>query len=129
MSVLELTEIKKSYLLDKGNEQSVLKGINLSFEAGEFVSILGESGCGKSTLMNIIGGMDSQYEGHVYVKGQSIKEMKGKALDDYRKANIGFIFQSFNLIPHLTVLDNVTIAMEMMSMTKQERVQRATDSF
>lgn len=127
MSVLELTEIKKSYLLDKGNEQSVLKGINLSFEAGEFVSILGESGCGKSTLMNIIGGMDSQYEGHVYVKGQSIKEMKGKALDDYRKANIGFIFQSFNLIPHLTVLDNVTIAMEMMSMTKQERIQRATE--
>ncbi len=104
MSLLTLTDIKKTYTVDKGVDQTVLKGINLSFEAGEFVSILGESGCGKSTLMNIIGGMDSQYAGQVSVHGTSLKEMKGKALDDYRKANIGFIFQSFNLIPHLTVL-------------------------
>ena len=127
MSLLTLTDIKKTYTVDKGVDQTVLKGINLSFEAGEFVSILGESGCGKSTLMNIIGGMDSQYAGQVSVHGTSLKEMKGKALDDYRKANIGFIFQSFNLIPHLTVLDNVALAMEMMSMTKGERVQRATE--
>lgn len=127
MSLLTLTDIKKTYAVDKGVEQTVLKGIHLSFEAGEFVSILGESGCGKSTLMNIIGGMDSQYDGQVLVNGQTLKEMKGKALDDYRKANIGFIFQSFNLIPHLTVLDNVALAMEMMSMTKAERIQRATE--
>ena len=127
MSLLTLANIKKTYQVDKGVEQTVLKGINLSFEAGEFVSILGESGCGKSTLMNIIGGMDSQYEGQVSVNGVTLKGMKGKALDDYRKANIGFIFQSFNLIPHLTVLDNVALAMEMMSMTKQERIQRATE--
>ena len=127
MSLLKLTGVKKTYRVDKGVEQQVLKGINLSFEAGEFVSILGESGCGKSTLMNIVGGMDSHYEGTVSVNGQSLKEMKGKDLDDYRKKNIGFIFQSFNLIPHLSVLDNVTLAMEMMSMTKSERIERATD--
>lgn len=127
MSLLKLMSIQKSYRSDKGVEQHVLKGIDLSFEAGEFVSILGESGCGKSTLMNIIGGMDSQYDGQVSVHGRPLKEMKGKALDDYRKTNIGFIFQSFNLIPHLSVLDNVTLAMEMMSMTKQERIQRAAE--
>ena len=127
MSLLKLTEVKKAYTVDKGVEQQVLKGINLSFEAGEFVSILGESGCGKSTLMNIIGGMDTHYEGSVFVNGQSLKEMKGKELDDYRKKNIGFIFQSFNLIPHLSVLDNVTLAIEMMSMTKAERIARATE--
>lgn len=126
MSLLQLSKIKKTYRVDRGVEQIVLKGIDLSFEAGEFVSILGESGCGKSTLMNIIGGMDSDYDGEVLVNGQSLKGMKGNALDDYRKANIGFIFQSFNLIPHLSVLDNVTLAMEMMSMTKQERIDRAT---
>lgn len=126
MSLLRIADVKKSYAVDKGIEQSVLKGINLSFESGEFVSILGESGCGKSTLMNIVGGMDTQYEGHVLVNEKPLKEMKGKALDDYRKANIGFIFQSFNLIPHLSVLDNVALAMEMMSMTKSERVERAT---
>lgn len=127
MSLLKLTDVKKTYTVDKGVEQQVLKGINLSFEAGEFVSILGESGCGKSTLMNIIGGMDTHYEGSVFVNGQSLKEMKGKELDDYRKKNIGFIFQSFNLIPHLSVLDNVTLAIEMMSMTKAERIARATE--
>ena len=127
MSLLKLTDVKKTYTVDKGVEQQVLKGINLSFEAGEFVSILGESGCGKSTLMNIIGGMDSHYDGSVFVNGQSLKEMKGKDLDDYRKKNIGFIFQSFNLIPHLSVLDNVTLAIEMMSMTKAERIARATE--
>ena len=127
MSLLKLTDVKKAYTVDKGVEQQVLKGINLSFEAGEFVSILGESGCGKSTLMNIIGGMDTHYEGSVFVNGQSLKEMKGKELDDYRKKNIGFIFQSFNLIPHLSVLDNVTLAIEMMSMTKAERIARATE--
>lgn len=126
MSLLQLSKIKKTYRVDRGVEQIVLKGIDLSFEAGEFVSILGESGCGKSTLMNIIGGMDSDYDGEVLVNGQTLKGMKGNALDDYRKANIGFIFQSFNLIPHLSVLDNVTLAMEMMSMTKQERIDRAT---
>ena len=77
MSLLKLTDVKKTYTVDKGVEQQVLKGINLSFEAGEFVSILGESGCGKSTLMNIIGEMDTHYEGSVFVNGQSLKEMKG----------------------------------------------------
>lgn len=77
MSLLTLTDIKKTYTVDKGVDQTVLKGINLSFEAGEFVSILGESGCGKSTLMNIIGGMDSQYAGQVSVHWKSRQEAPG----------------------------------------------------
>ncbi len=108
---LTLKDIKKAYKYGKVKQQ-VLYGIDLSFERGEFVSILGESGCGKSTLMNVIGGMDSDYTGEVIVNGNNLKKMN---LDNYRKLEVGFIFQNFNLIPHLSVLDNVVIALEMSS--------------
>ena len=85
----------------------MLKGIDLQFSRGEFVSILGESGGGKSTLMNIIGGLDRNFEGQVLVNGQLLDHEKEKQLDDYRRAMVGYIYQSYNLISHLTVLDTV----------------------
>lgn len=127
MKLLELKKIKKSYTLFDKEKVKVLHDVNLSFETGEFVSILGESGCGKSTLMNIIGGMDSDFEGDVLVQGKSLKEMKEKEIDDYRKNKIGFVFQSFNLIPHLSVLENVTIAMQMTDKSEKERNIRAKE--
>jgi len=127
MKLLEIKHVNKSYKLDGKEKATVLSDMNVSFESGEFVSILGESGSGKSTLMNIIGGMDSDYEGDVIVKGKTLRLMKEKEIDAYRKDNVGFIFQSFNLIPHLSVLENVTIAMQMMDTSKKERNQRALE--
>jgi len=127
MNILELVNINKSYKLYDKERVQVLHNVNLSFETGEFVSILGESGCGKSTLMNIIGGMDSDFEGDVIVQGKGLKAMKEQEIDDYRKNKIGFVFQSFNLIPHLSVLENVTIAMQMTAKSQKERNQRAIE--
>ena len=126
MSFLELKNIQKSYYLGK-DEFKVLKGIDLSFEKGEMVSILGESGGGKSTLMNIIGGLDSKYEGDVLLNGSSLKHDTDKQLDEYRRKTIGFIFQSFNLISHLTILDNVLVPLEMTNLSKKEQVARAKE--
>lgn len=126
MSYLELRDIRKSYYL--GNEEfKVLKGINLNFDRGEFVSILGESGGGKSTLMNIIGGLDSNYEGDVLLKGESLRHDTAKQLDAYRRQTIGFIFQNFNLISHLTVLQNVMVSLEMTTLSHKEQEDRAKD--
>ncbi|WP_426334673.1 ATP-binding cassette domain-containing protein [Paenibacillus silvae] len=127
MKILEVENVRKSYTLYGKEKVPVLHGLNLSFQTGEFVSILGESGCGKSTLMNIIGGMDSDYEGNVVVRGQNLSEMTEKEMDDYRKNNVGFVFQNFNLIPHLSVLENVTIAMQMTDTEVKERTRRAID--
>ncbi|GAC42028.1 ATP-binding cassette domain-containing protein [Paenibacillus popilliae] len=125
MKFLEIVDIKKSYTIDKKLETKILHGVSLSFNKGEFVSILGESGCGKSTLMNIIGGMDSNYTGDVLVEGKNLKHIKESELDDYRKSKIGFVFQSFHLIPHLTVLENVMIAMQMANKSEKVRKERA----
>lgn len=127
MNLLEVKHIKKSYTIDNKEKTTILHDINLSFNKGEFVSILGESGCGKSTLMNIIGGMDSSFQGEVLIEGQNIKNMKEREIDDYRKSKVGFIFQSFNLIPHLSVLENVTIAMQMASKSEKERNEKAKE--
>ncbi|HAT55034.1 MAG TPA: ABC transporter ATP-binding protein [Lactobacillus sp.] len=125
MSFLELKDIHKSYYVNK-EPFPVLKGISLKFERGEFVSILGESGGGKSTLMNIIGGLDHNYEGDVLLNGKSMHSAKEKDMDAYRRQTIGFIFQSFNLISHLTLLDNVMVSLEMTNMTHHQQVERAT---
>lgn len=127
MSLLEIKQLNKSYMLAGKVKVPVLKDVNVKFESGEFVSILGESGSGKSTLMNIIGGMDSDYEGDVIVQGKTLRTMKEVEIDAYRKDKIGFIFQSFNLIPHLSVLENVMIAMQMTDHSTQERTQRAKE--
>lgn len=124
MAYLELHDIKKSYYL--GNEEfPVLKGLDLSFEQGEFVSILGESGGGKTTLMNIIGGLDSNYTGDVVLNGNSLRHDTNKQLDAYRRQTIGFIFQNFNLISHLTVLQNVMVSLEMTTLNRKQQEERA----
>lgn len=126
MSYLELHDIKKSYYL--GSEEfPVLTGINLSFEQGEFVSILGESGGGKTTLMNIIGGLDSNYTGDVVLNGKSLRHDTSKQLDSYRRQTIGFIFQNFNLISHLTVFQNVMVSLEMTKLSRKKQEDRARE--
>lgn len=126
MAFLELKNIHKSYYL--GSEEfPVLKGINLNFELGDFVSILGESGGGKSTLMNIIGGLDRNFDGEVLVAGKKLDHKQEKALDKYRRETIGYIYQSYNLISHLSVLDNVLVSLDMTTLSKKEREKRAKD--
>lgn len=126
MHILELKNIKKSYFLGK-EEFPVLKGIDLAFDRGEFISLLGESGGGKSTLMNIIGGLDRNYDGDVIVDGVAQKRKKEKDMDNYRRDTIGFIFQSFNLISYLSVLDNILISLKMTNLSEKERQNRAIE--
>lgn len=127
MKALELKNINKYYKLRDSENFHVLNDINLSFNKGELVSIIGESGSGKSTLMNLIGGLDSDFSGELFVNGKDIKKLRKKELDKYRKNQVGFIFQSFNLIGHLSVLDNVTIAMTLSNVKKKERLKRAKE--
>lgn len=124
MSLLELENINKYYEINN-NSCHVLKNVNLSFKKGEMVSIIGESGSGKSTLMNIIGGLDSKFYGNVFLEGENIRRFSDEELDSYRKNKIGFVFQSCNLISHLSVLDNVTIALRLSNIGKEERRSRA----
>lgn len=124
MSLLELKNVKKSFTLNK-QEFPVLKGIDLKLDRGEFVSILGESGGGKTTLLNTIGGLDSQFQGDILVDGKSLKKGSDKALDNYRSHTVGFVFQSFHLISHLTILENVMVPLEMTSLNKSQRTDRA----
>ena len=124
MSYLTLHNIQKSYFLDR-QEFPVLKGIDLSFNLGEFVSILGESGGGKSTLMNIIGGLDRNFQGSVNVNGKQLDHNNEKELDRYRRETVGYIYQSYNLINHLTVLDNVLVSLDMTTLDKAAREKRA----
>ncbi|MFL1695728.1 ATP-binding cassette domain-containing protein [Weissella kandleri] len=126
MAFLELRNIKKSYFLGQ-KEFAVLKGIDLDFELGDFVSVLGESGGGKSTLMNIIGGLDRNFEGEVTIDGQALDHQQEKKLDEYRRGTIGYIYQSYNLISHLTVLENVLISLDMTTLGHKEREERAKD--
>lgn len=124
LAYLTLTNIRKSYFLGN-NEFPVLKGINLSFNPGEFVSILGESGGGKTTLMNIIGGLDRQFEGQVSVNGKALDHRQERMMDQYRRETVGYIYQAYNLIPHLTVLDNVQMSLDMTTLNASERKDRA----
>ena len=128
MKLLELHKINKSYKLDNNQSFHALKHINVSFNRGELVSIIGESGSGKSTMMNLIGGLDSKFEGELLVEGKDIGKFSEKELDEYRKNKIGFVFQSCNLIPHLSILDNVTIALTLSNVKKEERIERAKEA-
>lgn len=127
MSLLEAKNINKYYKLKDGEKFHVLDNINLAFNTGELVAIIGESGSGKSTLMNLIGGLDSDYTGELFVNGKDIRNLRRKELARYRKNQVGFIFQSFNLIGHLSVLDNVTIAMTLSNVRKKERIKHAKE--
>ena len=126
MAELEIKNVVKEYSLGKMKFRA-LEDINLSFEKGELVSIMGESGSGKSTLMNLIGGLDSDYQGDILIDGKNLKDFKDKQLDDYRKKKIGFVFQSFNLIPHLSILDNVTIALTLSNVKESVKNEKAIE--
>lgn len=127
MSVMELKKVNKSYKISGGETFQALKDINLSFEKGELVSIIGESGSGKSTLMNLMGGLDSDFQGEILVGGENIRDYSEKNLVEYHKEKVGFVFQSFNLISHLSVLDNVTLAMTLSNVSKADREKRAKE--
>ena len=124
--MLELKSITKDY---KSANETVhaLKGITLSFRENEFVSVLGQSGCGKTTLLNIIGGLDQYTSGDLIINGRSTKDFKSRDWDDYRNHSIGFVFQSYNLIPHQNVLSNVELALTLSGVSKEERRKRARD--
>lgn len=125
--MLQLKEITKSYPV-AGGEVQALKGISLQFRKNEFVSILGASGCGKTTLLNIIGGLDKYTSGDLIIAGKSTKEYKDRDWDTYRNHSIGFIFQSYHLIPHQTILQNVELALTISGVSKAERRARAVEA-
>ena len=122
--MLELRNIIKDYPTSSETVHA-LKGINLTFRESEFVSILGPSGCGKTTMLNIIGGLDKYTEGDLVINGRSTKEFGDRDWDSYRNHSIGFVFQSYNLIPHQTVLQNVELALTLSGVSKHERRARA----
>jgi ABC-type lipoprotein export system ATPase subunit/ABC-type antimicrobial peptide transport system permease subunit len=124
---MELKQVNKSYKVNGGETFQALKDVNLSFEKGELISIIGESGSGKSTLMNLIGGLDSDFQGEILVNGENIRDYSEKNLVQYHKEKVGFVFQSFNLISHLSVLDNVTLAMTLSNVSKADREKRAKE--
>ena len=125
--MLELKNIKKDY---KTSTETVhaLKGISIKFRENEFVAILGQSGCGKTTLLNIIGGLDHYTSGDLIINGKSTKEFKDRDWDSYRNHSIGFVFQSYNLIPHQSILSNVELALTISGVSKKERKKRAIEA-
>ncbi len=122
--MLELKQIKKEYPAGDGVVHA-LRGVDLRFRKSEFVSILGPSGCGKTTMLNIIGGLDQYTDGDLVINGRSTKDFKDRDWDSYRNHSIGFVFQSYNLIPHQTVLQNVELALTLSGVSKAERRERA----
>ena len=125
--MLQLRNITKNYLVGESEIQA-LKGIDVEFRENEFVAVLGPSGCGKTTLLNIIGGLDRYTTGDLVINGKSTKEFKDKDWDTYRNHSIGFVFQSYNLIPHQTVLSNVELALTISGVGKKERRKRAIEA-
>ena len=125
--MLELKNIVKEYPAG-GQPVEALKGVSLQFRESEFVSILGPSGCGKTTLLNIIGGLDQYTSGDLVINGRSTKDYKDRDWDAYRNHSVGFVFQSYNLIPHQTVLQNVELALTLSGVSKAERRRRAKEA-
>ncbi len=125
--MLRLEGIKKDYKV-AGGYVHALKGIDLDFRKNEFVCILGQSGCGKTTLLNVIGGLDHYTEGDLVIQGKSTRDFKDRDWDVYRNHRIGFIFQTYNLIPHQTVLGNVELALTIAGLPREERRARAKEA-
>ena len=125
--MLELKNISKEY---KTGAETVhaLRGVDLAFRESEFVSILGPSGCGKTTMLNILGGLDQYTDGDLVIDGISTKEYKDADWDAYRNDAIGFVFQSYNLISHQTVLSNVELALTLSGVSADERRRRAIEA-
>lgn len=126
MSIIKIENLHKIY-----NETVVpvhaVRGISLEFQEGEFTAIIGPSGCGKTTFLNLVGGLDQPTEGTVVIDGKDISQLSSRQLIDYRLQNIGFVFQSYNLIPVLTAGENVAFIMELQGKSKKERMERAKD--
>ena len=122
--MLELKNIHKDYPVGT-NVVQALKGISLNFREHEFVAILGPSGCGKTTMLNITGGLDGYTDGDLIVNGKSTKDFSDRDWDSYRNHSVGFVFQSYNLIPHQSVLQNVELALSLSGVSKAERKNRA----
>ena len=125
--MLQLKNIVKTYLSGE-NSLTALKGVDVAFRHNEFVSILGQSGCGKTTLLNIIGGLDQCTDGDLIINGVSTRRFKARDWDTYRNHTIGFVFQSYNLIPHQSVLQNVELALTLSGVKKSERRRRAKEA-
>ena len=125
--MLKLIDIKKDYVTSASTVQA-LKGVSLQFRKNEFVAILGQSGCGKTTMLNIIGGLDHYTDGDLIINGKSTKDFSERDWDAYRNHSIGFVFQSYNLIPHQSVLQNVELALALSGVSKTERRQRAKEA-
>jgi putative ABC transport system ATP-binding protein len=124
--VISAKGVAKTYS-DNGVPVSALRGVDLTIRAGEFTAIVGPSGSGKTTFLNIISGLDSVSEGEVWLNGKLLSQMSGRELSDFRRDNIGFIFQAFNLIPVLTVAENVEYVMLLQGLPKEERRRRVSD--
>lgn len=122
--MLKLQQIVKDYQAGDTTVHA-LRGVSLQFRESEFVAILGHSGCGKTTLLNIIGGLDQYTSGDLIINGKSTKDFSDADWDNYRNHSIGFVFQSYNLIPHQTVLSNVELALTLSGVSKSERRERA----
>ncbi len=125
--MLELNGIVKNYSAG-GSDIRALRGISVKFRKNEFVSVLGPSGCGKTTLLNIIGGLDHYTSGDLIINGKSTKQYRDRDWDTYRNHSVGFVFQSYNLIPHQTVLSNVELALTLSGVSKAERRRRAAEA-
>ncbi len=125
--MLEIKNIVKDYVTDSETVHA-LRDVSISFRESELVAVLGHSGCGKTTLLNIIGGLDSYTSGDLIINGKSTKEYKSRDWDTYRNHSVGFIFQSYNLIPHQTVLSNVELALTLSGVSKSERRKRAKEA-
>jgi len=126
-SVIKITGLIKRYYIGKPNELQILNGIDLTIRYGEFVSIVGVSGSGKSTLMNLIGALDRPTEGQYYLDGLDIVKLNDNELSAIRNRKIGFVFQTFNLVPRTTALRNVELPMLYAGLARGKRVQRAKD--
>ena len=122
--MLQLRNITKTYITGE-LKQDALRNISISFRPNEFVAILGHSGSGKTTMLNIIGGLDQYTSGDLVINGVSTKKYKDRDWDAYRNHSIGFVFQSYNLIPHQTVLSNVELALTLSGVSSAERKERA----
>ena len=125
--MLQLKNIKKTYVVGDTTTRA-LDGVSIDFRECEFVSILGPSGCGKTTLLNIIGGLDRYSDGDLLINGKSTEDFKDRDWDTYRNHSVGFVFQSYNLIPHQTVLANVELALTLSGISKSERRRRAAEA-
>ena len=126
-NVIEMKNIKKSFYIGTENQLDILKGIDISVRKGEFLSIVGASGSGKSTLMNIIGALDRPTSGEYYLDGSNINDLNDNELSNIRNKKIGFVFQTFNLIPRSTALKNVELPMLYAGVDKKTRTKRAKE--